>query len=96
MEKGLIDAELGGYLYKKRIPSSNRGKSGGFRTLLAYKRSEKIVFIYGFGKNERANVSDREEEALKEHAKLLLAYSASEVKHAIETGELVEVNDEEA
>lgn len=96
IERGLIEADLGGHLYKKRVASSSRGKSGGFRILFVYKRSEKIIFIYGFGKNERANISYRDEVALKEHAKLLLAYSVSEVKRAIEAGELVEVKDEEA
>jgi hypothetical protein len=33
LEKGLIDADLGGHLYKKRIGIQNRGKRGGVRTL---------------------------------------------------------------
>lgn len=37
MEQGVIDADLGGGLYKKRIPMPGRGKRGGARTLIATK-----------------------------------------------------------
>jgi hypothetical protein len=32
MEEGLIDADLGGFLYKKRVARPGGGKSGGYRT----------------------------------------------------------------
>lgn len=35
MERGLIDADLGGHVVKKRVAIGGRGKSGGVRTLLA-------------------------------------------------------------
>ena len=35
MENGLIDADLGGFLYKKRVARPGGGKSGGYRTLLS-------------------------------------------------------------
>ena len=45
IEQGLVDAKLGGNLYKKRIATSSKGKSGGFRTLLAFKMDE-TAFSY--------------------------------------------------
>jgi len=45
IERGLIDANLGGGLYKKRIAREGRGKSGGYRTLIAFKKEERIIFI---------------------------------------------------
>ncbi|MCP3688954.1 MAG: type II toxin-antitoxin system RelE/ParE family toxin, partial [Gammaproteobacteria bacterium] len=33
------------------------GKSGGARTLLAYKVGGKAFFVYGFAKNVRGNVT---------------------------------------
>ena len=57
MERGLIDANLGGHVVKKRVAVGGRGKSGGFRTLLAYKSGDRAFFMYGFAKNARANVS---------------------------------------
>ena len=35
MENGLIDADLGGHLYKKRVARAGGGKSSGYRTLLS-------------------------------------------------------------
>ena len=63
--RGLIDADLGGGVYKKRIAQPGRGKSGSSRTLLASNRQDRWIFVFGFEKNDRANVSDRELEALK-------------------------------
>jgi hypothetical protein len=41
MEQGLIDASLGGHVYKKRVGVQGRGKRGGVRTLLAFKTDDK-------------------------------------------------------
>lgn len=35
MEHGLIDADLGGFLYKKRVARPGGGKSGGYRTIIS-------------------------------------------------------------
>lgn len=37
VEKGLMDAELGGNLIKIRIARKGQGRSSGYRTLIAYK-----------------------------------------------------------
>ena len=66
IEAGLVDPRLGGFLVKKRIGVDGRGKSGGLRTILAYRQSERLVFLYVFGKNERDNISERERMALLE------------------------------
>lgn len=68
MEDGLIDATLGGCLFKKRIAKKGRGKSGGFRTIVAAKQSIGWVFLFGFEKNESDNISTKELIALKEYA----------------------------
>lgn len=36
IELGLIDADLGGHLVKKRIATKGRGKSGSVRSLLSF------------------------------------------------------------
>ena len=58
--RGLIDADLGAGLIKQRIPRKGQGRSGGFRTLAAFRQNHRCVFLYGFPKNERDNISDRE------------------------------------
>ena len=56
MENALIDAELGGRVVKKRVALPGRGKRGGTRTLEVYQQAKKSLFVYGFDKNERANI----------------------------------------
>jgi len=82
MNRGLIDANLGGNVFKKRIGIHGRGKSASTRTLLAFKERECAFFIYGFAKNQRDNVDDLELKALKTYARELLGYSAMELKNA--------------
>ena len=72
IEAGLIDANLGGNVIKKRVAREGQGKSGGFRTLLAFKSQDKSFFMFGFAKNERENISVKEKAALKAMAKEFL------------------------
>lgn len=91
MEEGLIDADLGGHVYKKRVALAGRGKSGGARTVLAYQVNEKAFFIYGFAKNVRANLQADELKALKLLAQVLLKYSDRELDQAVIAEVLSEV-----
>jgi len=50
IENGLIDANLGGNVYKKRIGKSGQGKRGAFRTILLMKLGDKAIFAHGFRK----------------------------------------------
>jgi len=93
LEQGLCDA-LGGYVYKKRVALPGRGKRGGARTLVAFRRGSSAFFLYGYPKNERATVTDRELEALRLLAKELLGYGEAQLATAVRAGELFEVNDD--
>ena len=57
MVSGLIDADLGGGVFKKRVATPGRGKSANARTLLATNRAGRWFFVFGFEKNERSNVT---------------------------------------
>jgi len=48
MEQGLVDADLGGHVMKKRVALPGRGKSSGARTNIACQVEDKAFFIYGF------------------------------------------------
>ncbi|RDI41106.1 type II toxin-antitoxin system RelE/ParE family toxin [Aquicella lusitana] len=91
MEQGLIDADLGGHIYKKRIALPGRGKRGGSRSILAYQAKEKAFFIFGFAKNEKATISDEELKIAKVFAKELLQYSNEQLNKLIKDGKLYEV-----
>lgn len=90
-ERGLIDADLGGHVYKKRVAIQGRGKSGGVRTLIAYQIQDRAFFIYGFAKNKRANISNKELQALQIIANNLLNHNDKMLDHLLNEKELVEV-----
>ncbi|TAK67816.1 MAG: type II toxin-antitoxin system RelE/ParE family toxin [Betaproteobacteria bacterium] len=91
MEQGLIDAELGGGVVKKRVALPGRGKSGGARTLVATNRGDRWFFVFGFEKNERDNISARELQALQAIAADLLKLTASDLDAQVGTGALQEI-----
>ena len=59
-ESGLFEASLGNQLFKKRIALSGRGKSGGTRTILFYQEGKKLIFCFGFSKNEQDNLDSEQ------------------------------------
>ena len=91
MAQGLIDADLGGGVVKKRIGLAGRGKRGGARTLVATNRGNRWFFVYGFEKNDRANIADDELEALQDIASQLLARSGQQLDEAVQDGSLQEI-----
>ena len=90
---GRYDADLGGGVFKQRVAHPGAGKSGGFRTVLCFRAGGHAFFIYGFAKNQRANISAREPKALKMLAGELLDYGESQIETAENAGELVELVD---
>ena len=91
LNRGLVDASLGGHVVKKRVALPGRGKRGGTRTLVAFKQRDRAFFIYGYAKNEQANVRSRALRALKLLAKDLLNYSVPVLEKAVQTGVLIEI-----
>ncbi len=91
MVYGLIDADLGGGIVKKRVGLAGRGKRGGARTLVATNKGSRWFFVFGFEKNERANISDEELEGLQSVAADLLARTARQLDEAIEDLSLQEI-----
>ena len=91
MEQGLVDADLGGNIYKKRVALPGRGKSGSTRTLIATNRQDRWFFMFDFEKNDKENITQAELAYLQEVAQIFLGYSSDELQLAIDKGELLEV-----
>lgn len=90
-ERGLIDADLGGAVIKQRAARSGKGKSGGFRVLIVYRRGNLAVFVHGFAKSERPNVSPVELTALRELASEILGYDDRALDRVVTAGVFTEV-----
>lgn len=89
--EGRFDADLGGGVFKQRVARSGGGKSGGFRTLIAFRVGRWCFFVYGFAKSDMANVTKKALRVLQASAAVLLNYDESALALAVAEGELVEV-----
>ena len=91
MMQGLIEADMGGSVVKKRIALPGRGKSGSARALIATNKGSRWFFLFGFEKNERANVNAKELEALQEIAADLLKHTTAELGALVASNYLQEI-----
>jgi hypothetical protein len=91
MIAGLIDADLGGGVVKKRVGLAGRGKRGGARTLVATNQEGRWFFMFGFEKNDRDNISDDDLAGLQTYAADLLARGETQLNEAVANGALQEI-----
>jgi len=89
--KGLIDADLGGHVIKKRVARVGQGKSGGYRMLIAFRTKHRAVFLFGFAKNELDNIDDKQLASLQEAAAYWLAADDTRLERALKDEILIEV-----
>ncbi len=95
VEQGQVEASLGVYLFKKRVARAGQGKSGSYRTIIAFKREERAFFLFGFDKGSRSNISEKEEKALKKLSRFFMGCTNQELERAVKDGALIEVEYED-
>ena len=91
-ESGLFEANLGNHLFKKRIALSGKGKSSGTRTILFYQRSKKLVFCFGFNKNQQGNLSSSEFKLLHKLSDVYQSFTEEAVIKNIKCKEFIEIS----
>jgi hypothetical protein len=91
MEKGLYEGKLGSGLYKKRVALPGRGKRGSHRTLIAFRKGETAFFVYGFAKNDRDDIDEREKKLYRQLAKDFLDMDEDTINEMLEKNKLFEV-----
>ena len=94
-EQGLVDADLGHGLIKQRIARTGAGKSGGHRTIIAYRRGDRAVFLYGFAKSARDNIGADDLRELADYGELLLGLSEADEEGMVAEERLFEVKDDD-
>jgi hypothetical protein len=92
VEKRQSESDLGGGVIKQRIARFNEGKSGGYRSIIFYRKGDKAFFVYGFAKNEKETLEDSEEREFKKLAKIILALSEEDIEKLVQTGAYKEVH----
>ena len=91
-EKGLVDADLRGHVIKQRLARAGQGKSGGYRSIIIFKKGERSFFVYGYAKSRLENIDRAETLAFRKAAKELLALSDEQIEQLIQKGALTEVD----
>ena len=90
-EAGLIDADLGGGLMKQRVARPGQGRSGGYRTIIAFRVGGRAVFLFGFAKSAQSNIDAATLSHWRAVGADLMAASDEAIDTAIACHELDEV-----
>jgi len=90
-ENGLVDADLGGGLLKQRVARPGEGRRGGYRTIIVWRSQQRCVFVHGYAKNQKPNLTDDELEAYRRVAKIYLDLTNANINKAVAEGSLIEV-----
>jgi hypothetical protein len=90
---GQFEADLGGYLFKKRIKSKGSGKSGSYRTILGFRKADerRVFFLFGFAKNERSTITAREQTALSVDAAALVVLTDEQIEALLKQAAIFEL-----
>ena len=89
---GLVDADLGGGVIKQRVARQGQGRSGGYRTIIAFRSGDRCIFMYGFAKNRKANLNDDELVVYRRLAEILLDANNAMLGRMLDADELKEVD----
>ncbi len=91
VEKGQIDADLGGGVIKQRIARKGQEKSGGYRSIILLRLGYSAVFAYGFSKGDMDNIHKKALIRFKELAAVLKRFSDDDFDESVKNGVFSEV-----
>lgn len=91
VEGGLLDADLGSGVVKQRIAREGEGRSGGFRSVILYRRGSLAFFVHGFAKSDRDNIRRHELTAFRRLADVMLALDREALAAAVNNGTITEI-----
>ncbi len=88
---GKIDADYGGGVIKQRLARPNQGASGGYRSIILFRKGERAFFVYGFAKKDRDNIEPDEVRSFKRLAAITFEYTDQDIEALIQNGTYVKV-----
>ena len=89
---GLVDADLGGGVVKQRVARAGEGRSGGFRTVLFFQQGTRAVFVFGYAKKHKANLTAPELTTYRKAARIVLDLDEDAIAGEIAAGRMMEVD----
>ena len=88
---GLIDADLGAGVIKQRVSRQGAGKSGGFRTIIFFKARHRAIFMFGFAKKAKKNLTRVELLEMKRASREMLHLSQDQIDQLVRLERLKEI-----
>lgn len=85
------DADLGGGVLKQRIARPHEGESGGYRSIILFRKGDRAFFVYGFAKNVRDNIDIDELTAFRRLADEILTLPDLMIRDLLARDVLMEV-----
>jgi hypothetical protein len=95
LEEDQADANLGGDVYKVRIARPSEGKRGGHRVIVYFRNEFRTFFSYGFSKNDRGNISEKELKGFKRDAKAQFLLTDEQIEARLRNGIFIEITEED-
>jgi hypothetical protein len=89
-----VDADLGGGVIKQRIARPGQGRSGGYRTIIFFRRGVR-GFRLRLREERAANIDADEEKRFKEAAGHVLRLTEKQIEELVKHGDFVEVKGNE-
>jgi hypothetical protein len=75
------------------VARQGTGKRGGYRVIVFFKSAMRSFVIYGFGKSDMDNISQKELAKLKKQAKNRFSMTEAQIEEALEIGILNEIGE---
>ena len=94
---GAGEADLGAGLFKKRLARPGRGKSGGYRAIVAYwaPRADRVLVAYAFAKNAASTLTPQGHDALGKVAAAFVAADDEQLAGLLAARDVSEVTCDE-
>jgi hypothetical protein len=73
------------------VARPGRGKSAGYRTIVAHRQGVRLVFLHGFAKNESENITKKERVALGLLGDQYMNYSETVINQLVTDTSIIEV-----
>ncbi len=89
--RGAVDADLGGGVIKQRVARQGQGRSGGYRTPIAFRSQSRAVFLFGFAKRDLDNIDENELRELRKAAGEMLGWNEDQVAAMVTSGKWTEI-----
>lgn len=93
MAAGLLGDRLGANVFKKRVALPGQGKRGATRAIVIFKKNDVAVFLYGYSKKEKSDLTSKEEEQLRTFSKAFLRLDSIEREARCLDGSLIKLKE---